>query len=64
MNHRALKNDAKVFYLAKFAPSSTDGALGKSLAARPISNRNPICSGQKSPEPTAKLQHFYNTLCS
>lgn len=60
MKHRALKKDAEVHYLMKFAPSSADEALGKSPAARPISHHNPICSVQKSLEPTAKTQHFYN----
>lgn len=55
MNHKALKNDFNVSYRTKSAPSGTDKAFGKSPAARPISNRNPICSAQKSLEPTARI---------
>lgn len=62
MNHKALKNDFNVSYRTKSAPSGTDKAFGKSPAARPISNRNPICSAQKSLEPTAKYQDFYDTI--
>jgi len=64
MNHRALKNDAKVHYLMKFASTSTDSTLGRSPVDRPISDHNPICSVQKSLEPAAKTQQFYNTLYS